>query len=560
VYGSREEEDSKIPILSFTGSQVHAADSRWEPLLLRRLARTYTQGMLIKADQGAIRPFLEDASGMRGGHATRVCIPANEEEISSLLASCQKEGEPVTVSGAGTGLTGARIPFGGTVLATDKLTGIREIRDAGNGPGAAVLGPSVSLTQLERALAPHRLFHGPNPTEQEAWIGGTVATNASGSRTFRYGPTRRYVRRLRLVLPGGQILNLARGAQMAGNDGRFILKIDGSESIFGTLPSIRMPDSKNVSGYYAHPGMDLIDLFIGSEGTLGVISEVELDLLPAPEGVLAGILFFATEEHSWDFLLEARRQSYVSRGYAGPVSSTPDNPGPSGPAGNQVAVDARAIEYFDASSLKFMGSMGRRIPPAAGAAIYFEQEIRPGTEEGIQALWLELAQTHASLLDDSWIASNERDRREFRILRHSLPVGINEWLSRKGQRKIGADMAVPDRSFHQMMSMYRGVLNGTGLRWLAFGHLGDNHLHVNILPNDDAEGERGRAAYQEIVHQITSMGGTISAEHGLGKIKAAFLESMYGGEVFAQMKALKKAFDPALILGRGNMIPEDRLT
>jgi len=110
-----------------------------------------------------------------------------------------------------------------------------------------------------------------------------------------------------------------------------------------------------------------------------------------------------------------------------------------------------------------------------------------------------------------------------------------------------------------MHALYRGLLGPTGLKWLAFGHLGDNHLHVNILPENDEEAAKGREAYKKIVRGVVALGGTISAEHGLGKIKAAYLADMYGEGVFEEMAALKRAFDPKLILCRGNMIPEEKL-
>jgi len=230
------------------------------------------------------------------------------------------------------------------------------------------------------------------------------------------------------------------------------------------------------------------------------------------------------------------------------------------PAGGRAVLDARALEYFDAASLDFMRPHHGAIPAGARASIYFEQETEDATEERLQEAWLVLAEAHSALIDDSWFAVTEKDRRSFREFRHALPSGINEWLAHHGQRKIGADMAVPDAAFEAMFRIYRETLNPTGLAWLAFGHLGDNHLHVNLLPKNDEEAARARAIYRTLVERIVGLGGTVSAEHGLGKIKASYLAIMYGEGVFEEMVELKRAFDPSLILGRGNMIPEDRLT
>jgi len=516
--------------------------------------------MIVKSDPDAIRPWLEDASGMKGGAADRVYIPADEAEAARLLADCSRRGERLTLSGAGTGLTGARIPMEGAVLATDALGGIRDIRTLPGGGGVAVAGPALSLAALEDAAAGLGLFYGPDPTERAAWIGGTVATNASGSRTFRYGPTRRHVRRLRVALATGDVLDLPRGRLRAGATGGFTLPLPSGGEVRGSIPSYRMPASKNAAGFHSAPGMDLVDLFIGSEGTLGLVTEVEIALLPAPEGILAGIVFFASEEASWEFLREARARSYAARGFDGPAPTDPSLPGAAAPAGRGGDIDARALEYFDAASLEFMRPHHGGIPAGSKGAIYFEQETAATTEEALQRAWFALAESHGALLDDSWFAVTEKDRRSFREFRHALPLGVNEWLARHGQRKIGADMAVPDRSFDAMFRAYRDTLDPTGLAWLAFGHLGDNHLHVNIMPRDDAESARGREAYRVLVDRIVALGGTVSAEHGLGKIKASYLAAMYGDGVFAEMAALKRAFDPSLILSRGNMIPEARLT
>ncbi len=519
----------------------------------------YDAPVIVRTDADAMRPWLEDASLMAGGRAERVCLPGDEAEAAELLAECTARREPITLSGAGTGLTGARIPLGGAVLATDALGGIRDLRRMPDGSGVAVTGPAASLADLERAAAAQGLFYGPDPTETNAWIGGTVATNASGGRTFRYGPTRRHVRRLRVLLAGGQALDLPRGRYRASAGGAFALPLATGKEIRASLPSYRMPQVKNACGYHAEPGMDLVDLFIGSEGTLGLVTEIELALMPAPESVLAGVVFFTSESDAWGFLAEARRLSYAERGFGGPAASDPSLPGARGPAGGAEAVDARLLESFDGASLDFMRSHEASIPPRARAAIWFEQETRQATEGSIQERWLALAESHKALTDDSWFAEGPEGRKKFREFRHALPVGVNEWLSRHGQRKIAGDMAVPDAAFDQMLAAYRETLDPTGLAWLSFGHLGNNHLHVNILPRDDGEAARAREAYGRLVEKITAMGGTVSAEHGLGKIKAKYLAAMYGPEAFLEMAALKRAFDPAMILSRGNMIPEEYL-
>jgi D-lactate dehydrogenase (cytochrome) len=197
----------------------------------------------------------------------------------------------VTVSGAGTGTVGGRVAFGGIVLATDKLNRIEQVVHEERG-GFAVVEAGVILSDLQRAVDQEGLLYPPDPTERGCFVGGNVATNASGARTFKYGPTRNYIRRLKVVLASGEVLDLRRGEVRADGQGRIRL----GKAIEVKLPDYRMPATrKNATGYFVAPEMDAVDLFIGSEGTLGVICEVEVKLLPKPEGLLSGVVFFLDE-------------------------------------------------------------------------------------------------------------------------------------------------------------------------------------------------------------------------------------------------------------------------
>src|SRR6185369_5977081 len=166
------------------------------------------------------------------------------------------------------------------VLATDRLNRIKSIESEPSGGGRGVAEAGVILADFQRAVDQKGLLYAPDPTERGAFLGGTVATNASGARTFKYGPTRNYIERLKVVLASGEIRDLHRGEK--------IHEI--------RVPSYSRPATrKNATGYFVSPGMDELDLFIGSEGTLGVICEIEARLIPKPEGLLSGVVFFATE-------------------------------------------------------------------------------------------------------------------------------------------------------------------------------------------------------------------------------------------------------------------------
>jgi D-lactate dehydrogenase (cytochrome) len=507
--------------------------------------------MQEKSDREQIQSYLADASNLAGGHAARVVFPETAEEVADVLREASAGGVAVTVSGAGTGVVGGRVPFGGIVLATDKLNRIGEIVAAEQG-GRATVEAGVTLADFRREVESRHLLYPPDPTEWSCYMGGTVVTNASGARTFKYGATRRYIRRLKIALATGDVLDLTRGEVFADAEGRLRIPLGAGRAVEAQLPAYRMPRTrKHAAGYYVEPGMDALDLFIGSEGTLGVVVEIEAVLLPKPAGVLSGVVFFAAEENLLAFVRAARGESLATRAVSSEHLEQPDP--------HRVGLDARALEFFDAEALNFLREKYPDIPGDARGAVFFEQETTAATEEQLMGAWLALLERHEAALDASWFATAERDQARLREFRHALPVLVNEWLARHGQRKVSTDMSVPDEAFAAMLRFYQDTLRASGLQYVIFGHIGDNHVHVNILPRDDEQAAAAREIYGRFIERAVAVGGTISAEHGVGKIKRDYLRALYGDEHLRRMAALKRAFDPACVLGRGNIFAEDYL-
>lgn len=497
--------------------------------------------MIIKTDQDQVSAYLTDASYLRGGQAERVVFPETAEEVVAVLTQATRDRTPVTVSGGGTGTVGGRVASGGIILATDKLNRIKSITHNQNGGGIAVAEAGVVLADFQRAVEAEGLLYPPDPTERSCFLGGTVATNASGARTFKYGPTRKYIRRAKLALATGELLDLRRGEIMVDRQREISVALPGGRRVEAKLPSYDMPQTrKNATAYFAKPKMDLLDLFIGSEGTLGVIVEVETELLPKPEALLSGIVFFSGESDVLSFVAEARTKSLESR------------------TTSIAGLDARALEYFDRESLIFLRQKYATIPEKAAGAVFFEQETTAETEDSLMNDWWKLLEKHQALTE-SWFATNEQDQTQLREFRHQLPVLMNEWFARYGQRKVSTDMAVPDVAFPGMLALYQEALRSSNLRYTIFGHIGDNHIHVNILPRDDDEGARARELYVQFLKYAAAIGGTLSAEHGVGKLKRDYLQLFFSEQHLREMAALKLAFDPAGILGRGNIFPENLL-
>jgi len=487
--------------------------------------------MLTKTQSAEIQNYLTDASNMRGGFAEKLFIPETTEEVKAIVQEANESAIPVTVSGARTGTVGGAVPFGGWVISMERMNKIKRIdREARR----AVVEPGVILRDFQNAVDAEALFYPPDPTEWSCQIGGTVATNASGSRSFKYGATRKYVERLKVVLADGDVLNVVRGGEKD-------LKTETGRVIDLKLPSYSRPDvRKNVSGYYAVPEMDPIDLFIGSEGTLGVITEIELSLLPKVKGYFSGIVFFKKESELLAFVDEVKGISFAARksGLA---------------AGDATVIDPSLLEYFDDRSLRFISEKFPDVPVGMAGAIFFEQETTADDEDAVFEAWNELLEKLNAAVDESWFATNDQDREKMREFRHALPVAVNEFIARHQQRKIGTDMAVPDEKFPGFLKFYKDILNGSGLDYVIFGHIGDCHLHANLLPKNDEEAEAARHIYGRCIAQAVTLGGVVSAEHGIGKLKAKYLNVMMGERYINEMVEVKCTFDPKGILGRGNM-------
>jgi D-lactate dehydrogenase (cytochrome) len=492
--------------------------------------------MLIRTDPDSIRSYLEDSSNLKGGHADKVVVPSGIAELSSVLREANAARTPVTVSGGGTGTTGSRIPFGGIVISLEKFNRIVSVSPENM---SATVEAGVLVEDLKKACESKGLFYTCHPTEGTATVGGTVATNASGARSFRYGPTRRYVRRIKMALADGEIVEVRRGETSVRLSDKSI-RLPGGRVIAGRIPSYRMPDVKCAAGYFAKDGMDLVDLFIGQEGTLSVIVEAEVGVVKKPERIFSAFAFFRTEEDAWAFAGEARGLSKRSKGDVG-------------------AIDALSIEYFGSGALDLLRLKSANVPETARGAIFFEQEAVSGGIDRTAEAWLSLIARHNGSPDETWAAMNEKEADGLSALRYSIPESVNDIVRRNGYQKLSTDIAVPEARFIEMMKHYRDSIAAGGIHHVVFGHIGECHVHANLLPRSPEEAGRAGEMVLGFVRKGVALGGTVSAEHGIGKIKTKYLEEMYGRAGIEEMARLKKAFDPTCILGLDNLFPKELL-
>ena len=484
--------------------------------------------MITKSDQSAIKSYLEDSSNLHGGHADKVVIPENVGELSSLLAECSSNKTPVTISGGGTTTTGSRIPFGGIVISTEKF---RRIINIDKGSLSCTVEAGATVDDLQCACGKEGIFYASHPTEKNAFLGGTIATNASGARSYRYGATRKSVKSISMVLATGEIFKLRRGEMMLS--GRNIsLSLPGGRRIEVGLPGYNMPDVKNAAGYFVKDNMDLMDLFIGQEGTLSVITEAELALELKPSEIRSCFAFFKDEESSWAFAEDLKMRKDWK---------------------------LLSVEYFSENALKLLRGKNPNVPAAARGAIFFEEEGEEGHRYSAADRWLKLIEGRGGSVDDTWVAMNEKEAENFTSFRYAIPEAVNEIVKASGFRKFSTDIAVPREGFFEMMKFYKDTFRDDGMRNVTFGHIGENHVHANALPASEAELKRAKEICLKFVRKGVSLGGTVSAEHGIGKIKHEYLKEMYKDNGVSEMVRVKKAFDPGCILGLDNIFPKELL-
>jgi FAD/FMN-containing dehydrogenase len=426
---------------------------------------------------------ITDASGYPGS-ADQVFSPETEQQVVDILKRASAENIPITIMGALTGVTGGAAPQGGWGLSLAKLRKL-EIQK-----GKAIAEPGVLLREVQSAAAASGQFYAPDPTENTSSIGGNIATNASGSRSFRYGATREHVLALRVALVDGRVIEVRRG-----------------QPVDFEVPVLPLPrTTKHSAGYRLSPGMDYVDLFIGNEGTLGVVTQAELQLLPAPGELLGGVVFFASDEAALDA---------VDRWRATP--------------------GLRMLEYLDDKSLKMMD-----VPHQAALMIEIEGDA-------------DLDMT-GTLENDSWFAISAADRERFRQFRHNLPERVNARIRKSGFLKLSTDYAVPVEKNREILATYKAKLqHAVGDNYVIFGHIGDAHVHINTFSDTPEQFAAAKAVTTELARDAVALGGTVGAEHGLGKRKAHLLEIQYSPAEIEAMRAVKRRFDPQWILGQGTL-------
>jgi D-lactate dehydrogenase (cytochrome) len=495
----------------------------------------------IESRSDLLQAFLSDAAHVPGGFAAGLALPRDLGELAALVAHSRR----VLPIGAQSSLTGGATPRGEVIIST------RALNEIAVGTGDTVrAGAGLALADLQRTLASRNLYYPPVPTFDGAFVGGTIATNAAGAATFKYGSTRDWVEGITVVLADGSILSLRRGDVTASADGSFEIVRGPESSARVPVPAYRMPDVPKLSaGYFAKPAMDLIDLFIGSEGTLGVIAEATLRVIPRPRRAVA-LAVSRSDAQAIAITGALRGEAAASWRGKGPL-------------------DVAAIEYIDAMALA-------QLPDDAFSRAGLS---RPDGDAGMLIVQIEVAADESGALErfaevlescgcgvDPVVAAPGDDRAAARLfeLREAVPSAVNARVAAAKAsihpdiQKTAGDMIVPFSRMAECLALYRESFERRHLPYAIWGHLSDGNLHPNVVPGSLDDVIRGREALLEIAKGVMAMGGSPLAEHGVGRspLKQRMLHELYGDDGIEAMRAVKRTLDPSWKLSPGVLFPE----
>ena len=425
------------------------------------------------------------------------------------------------------------------ILSTRALSAVGE--PAG---GFIRVGAGVPLSVLQQKLASHGLYYPPVPTYDGAFVGGTMATNAAGAATFKHGSTRRWVQAATIVLADGDVIDVVRGETQANGDGRIEIESTTGDIRGVRVPSYAMPDVPKLSaGYYATAGMDLLDLFIGSEGTLGIVIEATLKVV-ARRRRAAALIRCADDARAVALTAMLRRHAASAWSGQGPL-------------------DVAAIEYMDARALRSVPDEAfahAGVVRTSGQAVMLLVQMEVDASEEHALATLQSVLTAAGIEDDPHLVLPGDVRGSERLfkLREAVPSSVNAIVAATkqaypGVEKTAGDMIVPFRRLAQSIELYRTTFENAGLDYAIWGHVSDGNLHPNLIPHSFDDVRRGREAILAIARDVIAMGGAPLAEHGVGRspLKQQLLRELYGIEGIEQMRAVKRALDPEWKLAPG---------
>jgi glycolate oxidase len=464
------------------------------PAIVAELRALVGDAHVIFADPERMEDYSHDETvGESRRHMPDVVVlPGSTAEVAAIMCLANRERVPVTPRGAGSGLSeGAVAVYGGILLSMTRLNRILEIDRANM---LVVVEPGVITNDINEAVREYGLFHAGYPMSVEMCsIGGNVAENAGGGRAIKYGVTGRYILGLQVVLPTGEIVEM------------------GGKRL------------KDVTGY------DLVHLMVGSEGTLGLITRIIVRLQPLPAARAVLLVPFRDVRSAIAAVPEVMTGAHV-------VPS--------------------AIEFMDRASIyETYAFLGERAPrPDIGAMLLIE--VDGSSQEQVETDYGKIADLClAAGALDVYVGDTPADQKRIWTVREKVPRAVDA----SHPLQISEDSVVPPAQIPDLMIEMADMERVYGVQVIAYGHAGDGNLHLRIVKPDEMSLDAWRALYHpfldDFYRRIARLGGTISAEHGIGSKRAAYLPFVMDEALIALQKRLKAAFDPLGVLNPGKIFP-----
>lgn len=418
-----------------------------------------------------------------------VARPGAPSEVAAVLALANEHRIPVCPRGAGTGLSGGAVPVQGGIVAD--LSRMNQVLELDTQNLVARVQPGVVTGRFQADVEARGLFYPPDPASADSsTIGGNVAENAGGLRGLKYGVTKHFVLGLEVALADGSLI-----------------RTGGSTY-------------KNVTGY------DLTQFFVGSEGTLGLFTEIILKLVPLPEDIRTLVAFFDTAAQASD------ASSAIVAGRILP----------------------RALEFMDAECIECVRQYQDTGAPARARALLLVEVDGPAEQTERDLAQVErIVRDHAAF--ETLTACDLPDRDRLWLTRRT----VSPALFRLAPSKFNEDVCVPRSRVTDLLGWIEAQRPSLAVPVLCFGHIGDGNIHVNIMFHEGQEGDADAFA-EQLMHHVLQLRGTLSGEHGIGNVKSKFIDLELGPRELALMRSLKAALDPNHILNPGKVFPPSRET
>lgn len=459
--------------------------------------------------------FLIDESKF-SGYADSISFPESEEEVIAVLKTLASEGIPLTVQGGKTGITGGAVPQGGHIMNLSRMNRVKDSVLNEDGTGSITVEPGINLIDLKKEIQARfrktPMIWPPEPTETSATVGGIAATGAQGINRLLYGASGNYIEGIRIVDYAGNVTEIHRGEKKVLASGR---------------------------------EMDALEAVLGKEGITGIISGLTLRLVAKPESVWGIAFFFEDEENAGQFVDALKEEM---------------------PKTEEAAV--AAVEYLDRVTINLIEARKetmtkiKELPDVreeVEAMIYVEIHGREDAIEEIAEMLMEAAMEVGSDPDEAWAVSGETDVEKLHAFRHGAAETANLFIEEKHREdstitKLGTDMVIGDAPFSEVLAAYRADLEEAGLNGCIFGHATQNHLHINLLPENSEEYQRGVELMRKWAKSTKEHSGKLIGEHGIGKLKRKMFGDLIPEEYVSLCRELKADMDAENKLNIGNII------